>query len=148
MDGYRVTPTEAAPIDILAGLNALRQRLLDVSNDNRLLNYRHTTKPCLQIVDELPDELFQRLNDGGKLTFVPVPAPNPKNIFSTILDRPLRPQEKKTFQIRKLTVANQPPKNMPASSALAPPTSSQSLTKASQASIGIRTAKYRPLLRG
>lgn len=38
---------------MFAALDALRRRLLDVTNKNRLLNYRHTNKSCLQIIDEL-----------------------------------------------------------------------------------------------
>jgi hypothetical protein len=56
---------------IFTSLDTLRRRLLDLTNNNRLLNYRHTSKACLQIVDELPDELFQRLMDGDKLAFIP-----------------------------------------------------------------------------
>jgi very-short-patch-repair endonuclease len=63
---------------IFTALDTLRRRLLDLTNNNRLLNYRHSSKSCLQIVDELPDELFQRLMDGDKLTFIPVPDPDPE----------------------------------------------------------------------
>jgi len=62
-------------LEILNNLEALRRRLLDLTNNNRLLHYRHPPRSCLQIVDELPDELFQRLLDGKKLVILPVPDP-------------------------------------------------------------------------
>jgi hypothetical protein len=77
MGEQREIDSAACP-SILTALDNLRRRLLDVTNSNRLLNYRHTSKSCLQIVDELPDELFQRLMDGDKLAFIPVPDPDPE----------------------------------------------------------------------
>ena len=48
-------------INVCAELNRFRQKLLDLSNTNRLLNYRKTLTRTIQIVDELPNEIFDRL---------------------------------------------------------------------------------------
>ncbi len=61
--------------DIDAGLERIRLRLLDLSNRNRLLNYRYSKKSSLRVVDEIPDQLFNQLYDGKDLTFKPVPRP-------------------------------------------------------------------------
>src|SRR5262249_2716069 len=56
-------------------LERIRLRLLDLTNRNRLLNFRHPKTSSLRVVDELPDQLFERLRDGGELVFRPVPRP-------------------------------------------------------------------------
>lgn len=48
-------------IDIEAELDRFRQKLLDLSNINRLLNYRKSSSRTVQIVDELPNQVFERL---------------------------------------------------------------------------------------
>lgn len=57
------------------GLKRLRSRLLDLTSRNRLLNFRHPEASSLRIVDELPDELFDRLAGGDSMAFLPVPQP-------------------------------------------------------------------------
>jgi hypothetical protein len=53
----------------------LRRRLLDLSNGNRLLNYKFSNRGRRQIrlVDELPDELVRKLLDGKRLFFKALP---------------------------------------------------------------------------
>ena len=58
------------------GLERIRSRLLDLTNRNRLLNFRHTPRSSLSIVGVLPDALFDRLIDGDAISFKPVPEPN------------------------------------------------------------------------
>jgi hypothetical protein len=55
----------------------LRRRLLDLSNRNRLLNFKFSdrARTHVRIVDEIPDVLYGKLSDGKKLTFVPLPNP-------------------------------------------------------------------------
>ena len=65
-----------------AVLERLRTRLLDLTLLNRLLNFKQTSPRVLRIIDELPDQLFERLRAGAELEILPVPAP-PK-------DHPLR----------------------------------------------------------
>jgi very-short-patch-repair endonuclease len=58
------------------GLDRIRTRLLDLTNRNKLLNYRHTTASSLRVVDVFLDAVFQRLLDNEKLAFLPVPEPD------------------------------------------------------------------------
>jgi len=57
------------------GLDRIRTRLLDLTNRNKLLNYRHTTASSLRVVDVSLDAVFRRLLDNEKLAFLPVPEP-------------------------------------------------------------------------
>ena len=59
-----------------AGLEKIRTRLLDLTNRNRLLNFRYSTASSLRIVDVDIDAVFRRLLDGEKLPFHPVPEPD------------------------------------------------------------------------
>lgn len=61
--------------DVERGLERMRRRLLDLTNRNRLLNFRHTKRSSLRVVDEVPDQLFELLIDGKELLFRPVPEP-------------------------------------------------------------------------
>lgn len=58
------------------GLQKIRTRLLDLTNRNRLLNFRHTRASSLRIVNADLDCVFERLCNGNKLTFLPVPEPD------------------------------------------------------------------------
>jgi very-short-patch-repair endonuclease len=57
------------------GLERIRARLLDLTNRNRLLNFRHTPKSSLSIVGAFPDFVFESLVDGDSLSFKSVPEP-------------------------------------------------------------------------
>jgi hypothetical protein len=59
-------------------LERIRLRLLDLSNRNKLLNFRYTKKSSLQIVAASSDHVFEKLVDGEALTFASVPEP-PEN---------------------------------------------------------------------
>jgi very-short-patch-repair endonuclease/preprotein translocase subunit Sec61beta len=61
--------------DIRKGLEKMRLRLLDLTARNRLLNFRHTKKGALRVIDELPDQLFSSLLDGKELRFQAVSRP-------------------------------------------------------------------------
>ncbi len=61
---------------IAEALAALRERLLDLTGRNKLLNFRHASLSCLRIVDEIPDRLFENLIAGSKFIFDPVPLPS------------------------------------------------------------------------
>lgn len=58
-----------------AGLEKIRARLLDLTNRNRLLNFRHTRASSIRIVDADPDVIFARLLDGEEIPFRHVPEP-------------------------------------------------------------------------
>ena len=53
----------------------LRQRLLDLSNRNRLLNFKHSARGVryVRIIDESATDLFQQLQDDKSVELVPLP---------------------------------------------------------------------------
>ena len=55
-------------------LENLRNRLLDLTFRNKLINFKHN-KSCLRIIDELPDQLTETLLSGSKMKFIPIPEP-------------------------------------------------------------------------
>ena len=58
-------------------LAGLREKLLDLSNRNRLTSFKHSdrSRTHIRIIDELPDVLFAKLKDGEKLAFESLPEP-------------------------------------------------------------------------
>lgn len=61
-------------------LERLRQKLLDLTTNNRMLSYRHPRASCLRVIDELPGVLFQSMQDGQSLMFEPVPEPSRRDL--------------------------------------------------------------------
>jgi len=57
------------------GLKELRTRLLDLTNRNKLLNFRFPSASCLRFVDVDREAAFIRMMDGGKLSVAAVPEP-------------------------------------------------------------------------
>lgn len=57
------------------GLDRIRTRLLDLTNRNKLLNFRHSNASSLRVVDVPLDPVFVRLRAEEKLHFLPVPEP-------------------------------------------------------------------------
>lgn len=62
---------------IRQALEKLRNRLLDLSNRNRLLNYRHPRRRSAQVVNVDLNGVFRRLVDGKECRFRWVPEPGP-----------------------------------------------------------------------
>ena len=62
---------------LLQRLEGLRRNLLDLSNRNRLLSFKHSerARTHIRIIDELPDILYERLRDGHRLPFKALPEP-------------------------------------------------------------------------
>src|SRR6266705_5912618 len=58
------------------GLDRIRTRLLDLTNRNKLLNFRHSNASSLRVVDVPINSVFRRLRDNEKLSFLPVPMAN------------------------------------------------------------------------
>src|SRR2546423_5307826 len=58
-------------------IEELRKRLLDLSNRNRLLNFKFSdrSRTHVRVIDELPDVLYGKLIDGKRLTFAALPEP-------------------------------------------------------------------------
>ncbi|MFN9962648.1 MAG: DUF4011 domain-containing protein, partial [Planctomycetota bacterium] len=66
-------------MDLASELERYREKLLDLSNRNPLLNYRKNTR-TIQIVDELPNQVFTRLVDDRKqFRFLAAPDDEPKS---------------------------------------------------------------------
>ncbi len=63
MKGEATEPTTAqvSGVDICAEIDRLRQKLLDLTNSNRLLNYRKSDRRTIEFVDKTPNEIFDRL---------------------------------------------------------------------------------------
>lgn len=63
-------------VPIPPNLERLRNRLLDLSGRNRLLNFSHSrSKRFVRVVDEQPDQLFKMLTDEKSMRFDAVPEP-------------------------------------------------------------------------
>lgn len=56
-------------------LEGLRNKLLDLTRRNKLLNFRHTKGMSLRVIDELPDQLVETLLAQKSMQFIPVPDP-------------------------------------------------------------------------
>jgi len=67
---------------VLKALESLRIRLLDLTARNRLINFRHTKKGSLRIIDELPDQLVETLLSETEMSFLPVPEPGRDELIS------------------------------------------------------------------
>lgn len=76
-----IDPVRSAQAQFGVVLERLRKRLLDLSANNKLLNYRHPTGSSLRLVDEVPSQVFARLEGGGEMTFVPLPDPETASLF-------------------------------------------------------------------
>ena len=65
------------------GIARLRLKLLDLTNRNRLLNFKfpESSRKFVRVIDALPDALYERLTDdsprNGKLYFTALPQPPP-----------------------------------------------------------------------
>ncbi|PHV13518.1 DUF4011 domain-containing anti-phage protein Hhe [Chitinimonas sp. BJB300] len=70
------------PVNIPPNLERLRNRLLDLSARNRLLNFSYSRgKRFVRVVDELPDQLFEVLISGKPMRFEPVPEPTEQQLL-------------------------------------------------------------------
>jgi Protein of unknown function (DUF4011)/AAA domain len=72
-------PEQTSAIDdfIQRSIQQFREKLLDLSSRNPLLNFRHSerSRSHIRIVDEIPEALFERLSASQQMTFVPLPYP-------------------------------------------------------------------------
>ena len=64
-------------------LESIRNRLLDLTNRNRLLNFRHSTKGNVRIIDELPDQLAELILNSSAVRFIPVPEPSREELIES-----------------------------------------------------------------
>lgn len=86
---------------VLAAIKQYRSRLLDLSNRNPLINFRHSerSRTHLRIVNEIPEILFKKLDAGKELSFDAVPEPvwTPPDEHTATFETELR-RGKKTDQ--------------------------------------------------
>ena len=68
---------------VLSALKALRKKLLDTTRRTRLLNLSMNQKDGLRVIDEMPNQLFETLLQGGSMNFVPVPEPKKNELLAT-----------------------------------------------------------------
>ncbi len=64
--------------ELIAGrLRELRKKLLDLTNRNRLLSFKHSdrARTHVRVIDELPDILYEKLSDGDRLVFRSLGSP-------------------------------------------------------------------------
>jgi len=67
--------------EILAALGDLRGRLLDLTGNNPLLNYKHgRSTRYIRVVDELPGHVATSLLNGKSFRFGPVPKPTKEEL--------------------------------------------------------------------
>ncbi|MGA9722669.1 MAG: DUF4011 domain-containing protein [Candidatus Binatus sp.] len=88
----------------------LRMRLLDLSNGNRLLNYKFSNRSRrhVRLVDELPDKIIDKLAEGKRLTFKSLPEPDDEpedeksDEFLLALEQAKRSDEEYLLALRNL----------------------------------------------
>ncbi len=63
---------------VRAGIDKLRAKLLDLSMSNRLLNFKHSdkSKNHIRVIDEIPEVLFEKLEQRKNLQFVWIDEPD------------------------------------------------------------------------
>jgi len=62
-------------------LERIRQRLVDTSARNRLINCRLDRTQVIRLVDELPDQVYERLSEGKPFDMEPVSAPTHQELL-------------------------------------------------------------------
>jgi len=56
-------------------LQSIRNRLLDLTARNRLLNFKHGKTGFIRVIDEMPDQLAENILESHEFTFIPVDEP-------------------------------------------------------------------------
>ncbi|QNR79790.1 DUF4011 domain-containing anti-phage protein Hhe [Piscirickettsia salmonis] len=56
-------------------LQSIRNRLLDLTGRNRLLNFKHGRSGFIRVIDEMPDQLAENILESYKFTFIPIDEP-------------------------------------------------------------------------
>ena len=62
-------------------LKSLREKLLDTTYRNKLINFKHAKRGCLRVIDELPNQLIETLLDGKSMRFIPIEEPKRKELL-------------------------------------------------------------------
>jgi hypothetical protein len=66
----------------VTALENLRKRLLDLTARNRLINFRHTKRGSLRIIDALPNQLVATLLAETEIRFLPVLEPTREELIA------------------------------------------------------------------
>lgn len=66
----------------ITALENLRKRLLDLTARNRLINFRHTKRGSLRIIDALPNQLVKTLLTETEIRFLPVLEPTREELIA------------------------------------------------------------------
>ena len=59
----------------LDSLQSIRNRFLDLTGRNRLLNFKHGRTGFIRVIDEMPDQLAENILESHEFTFIPVDEP-------------------------------------------------------------------------
>ncbi len=62
-------------------LKAIRNRLLDLTGRNRLLNFKHGRSSLIRVIDEMPNQLAADILTDRAFTFIQVPEPDTKALI-------------------------------------------------------------------
>lgn len=62
-------------------LESVRNKLLDMSNRNNLLNYKHPKSSCVRVVGSSVEGIYKILREGKELIFRSVPKPTEKQLI-------------------------------------------------------------------
>jgi very-short-patch-repair endonuclease len=62
-------------MQLISVLQRMRERLLDLTARNQLLNYKHPRTRSVRVVHEVPTQVFEQLASNREMTFVPLEAP-------------------------------------------------------------------------
>lgn len=80
-DEDETMPEDIERIDTRSALAQMRRQLLDLTAQNPLISFKHSKGGrFIRLVDELPDNITDRLLDEKNLTFDPVPDPTVEQI--------------------------------------------------------------------
>jgi len=52
-------------------LKGIRNRLLDLTGRNRLLNFKHGKSGFIRVIDEMPNQLAENILDSNEFIFIP-----------------------------------------------------------------------------
>ncbi len=67
----------------IKALANLRMRLLDLTARNRLINFRHTKRGSLRVIDELPNQLAKTILADTEMRFLAIPEPTEEQLIET-----------------------------------------------------------------
>ena len=83
-----------------------KQKLIDLSKRNRLLNFRPTKVTTIRIVDEIPSEIYKLIVvDNNSMEFLPVQLPEEKNEKKTNIDND--EQDSKSEDKQQVNISSQ-----------------------------------------